>query len=277
MKSLTGFLFILVFSGCVSTTQQTDSLLNLALKEDQKPVRIEGVPFIDQAAGQCGPATLTMALNFQGKKVQVEELSSQVYTPGMKGTLQTDMITATRRQGLIAIPINDLESLFKEVRAGHPVIVFENLALSWWPQWHYAIVFGYDLSRETVLMHSGPEKNKEWDIRKFERSWKLGDYWGLVVLTPEELSASANELTHANAAVGLEQMGRKEEALIAYKMMLNRWPTSLTALIGLGNLAFEQKNYAESIRYLKRAAKEHPTSVPARHNLLVAQSAARKK
>ncbi|MBC7458709.1 MAG: hypothetical protein H7235_10545, partial [Bdellovibrionaceae bacterium] len=81
---------------------------------------------------------------------------------------------------------------------------------------------------------------------------------------------------HANAAVGLEQVGKKEQALTAYKTMLSRWSTSLTALVGLGNLEFEKKNYTQSVHYLKIAAKEHPTSEPIRHNLAVAEAAAKK-
>ncbi|MBC7457226.1 MAG: PA2778 family cysteine peptidase, partial [Bdellovibrionaceae bacterium] len=199
----------------------------MSLQEFQKPIRISNVPFINQQVGQCGPATLTMALNYLGNGISVDEVAQQVYTPGMKGSLQTDMVTAVRRQGLLAIPIDSLDSLLREVSKGNPVIVFENLALSWFPQWHYALVFGYDLSKETVTMHSGSEKNKEWDIRKFERSWKLGDYWGLVILPADQLSATASELVHANAAVGLEQVGKKEQALTAYKTMLSRWSTSL--------------------------------------------------
>lgn len=277
MKFLGLILLVLALSGCVSSTKQTDELLHLSFQEFQKPVQIPNVPFVNQEVGQCGPATLTMAMNYLGKDVGVDEIAKQVYTPGMKGTLQTDMVTAARRHGLVAVPLDSLESLLREVSAGNPVIVFENLALSWWPQWHYALVFGYDLSNEVIVMHSGPEETKRWDLRKFERSWKLGDYWGLVILNPDKLSVTANELAHANAAVGLEQLGKKEEALTAYQTMLTRWPTSLPALIGLGNIEFEKKNYSQSIRYLKIAAKEHPTSDPVRHNLSIAQSAARKK
>lgn len=269
--------FAMMFCGCVSSTKQADDLLQTSFQDFKNPVQISNVPFINQSAGQCGPATLTMAFNFLGLDVHVDAISPQVYTPGMKGTLQTDMITATRRQGLLAIPIDNLDSLLREVKAGHPVIVFENLALSWWPQWHYALVFGYDLSAQTVTMHSGPEKNKIWDIRKFERSWKLGDYWGLVILPVEKLSATASELVHANAALGLEQIGKKENALIAFKSILSRWPTSLAALIGLGNLEFEKKNYKQSVTYLEIASRAHPTSDAVRNNLAVAQMALKKK
>lgn len=273
-------LFLILFylfglSGCVSSTIQTDYLLQNHPQSIPSQARVENVPFIHQETGQCGPATLAMMLNFRGKKISVDEISSQVYTPGMKGTLQTDMISAARRQGLVAVPIENMDSLLKEIAHGNPVIVFENLALSWMPQWHYAVVFGYDLSQEAVWMHSGPEENKKWTLKKLERSWKLGDYWGLVLLSPEQLSATATELEHAQAAVGLEQFGKNDEALIAYKTILTRWPESLSALIGLGNVEFNRKNYKQAVIHLKKATQAHPEAESARHNLKIAEQAAR--
>ncbi len=239
--------------------------------------QVEKVPFVKQEIAQCGPATLTMAMNWAGKPVTVKEIVPQVYTPGMKGSLQTDMMTAVRRQGLLAIPISGMTALLTEIDRDHPVIVFENLALKWIPQWHYAIVFGYDLETETVLMHSGPEKNKIWDIRKFERSWKLGDYWGLLVLPPDELSSTASELEHATAAAGLEQVGKREEAAIAYRAILTKWPSSLSALVGMGGWEYEQNRFSKSVAYLRTATLQHPESAPAWHNLAIAESAAKLK
>lgn len=261
-------------AGCASATFQTDQLLKSPSHEFPTASHVAHVPFIDQAEGQCGPATLTMAMNFVGKNISVEDIVDQVYLPEMKGSLQTDMISATRRQGLVPIEIDSLESLLKEVAAGNPVIVFENLFLSWVPQWHYALVFGYDLAQETVTLHSGPEQNKVWDLRKFERSWQLGDYWGLVVLPPEKLSATGNELAHARAGVALEQLGKTAEATQHYQAMLKRWPESLTALIAMGNLAYEQKDFKKSVYYLLTAAHEHPTVSSIWHNLALAENAA---
>lgn len=258
--------------GCASATPQADSLL---LKEYDGPstYTILGVPFVNQNAGHCGPATLAMALQSAGRNISVNELVSQVYTPGMKGSLQNDMISAARRQGMIAIPIEGFEALLIELRANHPVIVFENLSLSWLPQWHYALVFGYDLSSQTILMHSGPEAFKNWDLRKFERSWSLGGYWGLVILPPDQLSASSGELAHISAASGLEQVGYLEAAKTAYQEILKRWPKSLVAQVGLGNIAYSQMDFVTAHKILQKAKMDHPTSAIAWHNAALAEGA----
>lgn len=265
---------LVALAGCASQTQQVDHLLS-ASPSGPRSHQIAHVPFILQSSGLCGPAALSMVMGTYERNISVDEIAKQVYTPGMKGTFQSDMISASRRNGMLAIPIEGFSALLAEIAADHPVIVFENLLLSWLPQWHYAVVFGFDLDRETIQLHSGPEKSKIWDIRKLERSWKLADYWGLVVLPPNLLSASADEFSHAKAAAGLEQAGHRTEALVAYKTMLSKWPQSLTALIGLSGQAFEDGKFKKAVALLTIATVHHPTYASAWHNRALAESAAK--
>jgi hypothetical protein len=265
---------LVALSGCASQTRQVDQLLS-GPRSDPRAHQISNVPFVNQSAGHCGPATLAMVMGHYGRMVSVDELAKQVYTPGMNGTFQADMISASRRNGMMAIPIEGFTALLAEVAADYPVIIFENLLLGWYPQWHYAVVFGFDLDRETVAMHSGPEAFKSWDIRKLERSWELGDYWGLVVLPPDKLSVSADELAHAKAAAGLEQADHRPEALTAYRTMLTKWPLSLTALIGLSNKSFEDGKFKEAVALLTTATVHHPANAAAWHNRAIAESAAK--
>lgn len=276
MRFLFFSLVILLFGGCASSTKQTDMFFSQPTSLPSKAL-IENVPFIVQTDGHCGPATLTMAMNWSGKNVSVEQIAPQIYTPGANGSFQTDMISASRRQGMFAVKIDGLESLLAEVAAGHPVIVFENLSVSWYPQWHYALVFGYDLQERKVVMHSGLEESKHWNMKTFERSWKLGDYWGLVVLPPGKLSATASELTQSSSAAGLEAIGKLDEAYLSYRAILARWPNSLSAHIGLGNIEFARGEAGKSALTLKAATQFHPESAPVWHNLAIAQGASRQK
>lgn len=264
----------LCLAGCALTpARQTEFLLQ---NHPDLPGarRIEPVRFIEQADNFCGPATLAMAMDFAGKPVPVEELASQVFTPGKEGSMQQDMLGGARRQGMLAVQIQGLPSLLKEIGAGHPVIVFLNLGLSWYPIYHYALVTGYDLAEPAVIMHSGSTPGKTWDMKKFERSWQLGQYWGLVVLPATELSAAASELEHSAAAAGLEALGHIAEAETVYRHILERWPRSFGALIGMGNLAYARGRFEQSVAYLRRAVSAHPESAAAWHNLALAAGAA---
>jgi hypothetical protein len=262
-------LFSVGFSvGCATTQSERFLKSDHRLNETHK---IAKVPFVEQSAGQCGPATLAMALQFDGQPISVDELVPQVFTPQMKGSLQGDLISAARRHGMMAIEISGFSSLFTEVAAGHPVIVFENLGLSWAPTWHYALVHGYDFKKKEIILHSGPDREKHERIRNFDRAWGLGQYWGLVVLRPSELAASVGEIEHVSAAAALEKIEKFDEAALAYNQILTRWPQSLGALIGLANLAYQRKEFQSAIDYLKTATEYHPDAAAAWHNLAIAQ------
>lgn len=238
---------------------------------------IRNVPFILQEQGHCGPATLTMVLNTWGRPVQVQQMVDQVYTPKAQGSFQMDMIAAARRQGMLAIPISGINSLLAEIASDHPVIVFENLGISWYPLWHYAVVYGYDFPKKEFILHSGKDQADRETFRVFENSWKLADDWGLVILPPNRLSATANELDHVRAASALEQLGLFDEANQAYETILHRWPQSLGALIGRANIAYTKNRLGEAHEYLALATSAHPHSAAAWHNLAITQKAQRKK
>jgi hypothetical protein len=266
-------------AGCV-TAPQTRALMMRQRLEHQtevlKSVEIQNVPFVDQSAGECGPATLTMAMNWAGHPITVDQISSEAMTPEKKGSLQEDLISASRREGMMAVRIDGTDSLIKELAAGHPVIIFENLGLSWYKQWHYALVYGYDLKNVQFIQNSGHDAGDHIDMSIFERSWKLSDYWGLVVLPPSETSAAASEIENMKAAAGLEQAGRDEAADLAYHAVLKRWPTSLGALVGLGNLAYKKQDFKAAVGFLKEAQTAHPDSEMIAHNLRVAEAATHK-
>lgn len=260
-----GLILLALFS-CATPARQTEAFL-AAPRDIPEHVQIENVPFMDQSEKYCGPTTLSMVMNWAGKPTPIDELASEIYSHDHKGTLQSALIEGARRRGMLAVTIHGLSDLLHEVAAGHPVIIFENLGLSWYPQWHYALVIGYDLKEGDILLHSGHDAYKYWDLRKFERSWMLGEYWGLVVLPPHKLSATADELTQVDAGAALEELGKLEEAKTAYDALLKKWPKSLTTLIGLGNIAFSRGDYRESARVLRKAVKHYPESVTAQNNL----------
>ncbi len=268
------YLYLLIavcFSGCASNSIQTDALYNSTLQ--LKPNVSNSAPFIEQEVGHCGPATLAMAIAATGGLYRMEEITSQVYTPQAKGSLQENMISAARRQGYLAIPITGMKALLQELEAGNVVVVFENLGINIYPQWHYALVTGYDLQSKNLIMHSGPNPNQFVDMAEFELSWKLTHYWAMVVLPPGKVSASANEVTHLQAVAALEKLQKLEEAKRGYLGILSTWPHSLIARIGLGNVYYNQGDYWSAVQFLKTANKLYPESKEALNNLRIAQQA----
>ena len=247
-----------------------------ALQRTQMPPRPEivpagyelvGVPFYPQTDYQCGPATLAMALTYHGLSITPEELQSQVYTPSLKGSLQMDMVGATRRHGKIAYEITGPDAIFPEIAAGHPVIILQNLGFSWLPVWHYAIVIGYNFTENNVILRSGVTQRKVMSYDTFEKSWAHSNYWGLMVLEPTQIPVVAEETKYLTAVLGLEKSRQFQTAVTGYQTALIRWPGSLPALMGLGNSYYALEDLPGAENAFREATERYPLVAPAYNNL----------
>ena len=230
-------------------------------------VMVPSVPFYPQEAYHCGPTALAMLLSWSHSDFTLQELVSEVYIPERRGSLQPELMSAARRRNRLAYPIQGMNALLQELAAGHPVVVLQNLGLSWVPRWHYAVPIGYDLNKGTITLHSGNIEAREIKWSLFVRTWRRADYWGLVVLPPNDLPASADERSYIKAVLGLEQAGQWEGAASAYAAALQRWPYSLGAIIGLGNSRYEIGDLVGAEQAFRKATKTHSQSGEAFNNL----------
>jgi tetratricopeptide (TPR) repeat protein len=208
-----------------------------------------------------------MALNWSGVAVQPSELTPEVFTPGLNGSLQSALIGAARRHGRVAYPITGSEALLTEIAAGHPVIVLVNLGLSWYPKWHYAVVIGFDQERDEVVLHSGLTANEHLSSGVFLNTWQRGEYWGLLVLPPNRLPNKVEEGAWLEAVAGLERAEQWRGAAIGYATALKRWPQSFTASMGLGNSRYSLHDLAGAAEAFRRATLLEPKNGIAFNNL----------
>ncbi len=254
-------LLFLATAGCASTPP---------LPADLEPRRIElsAVPYFAQSDYQCGPATLAMVLNHQRIALTPEQLAPSVYLPGKEGSLQIELVSATRRQQRLAYVLAPrLDALLAELAAGRPLIVLQNLGLDWLPRWHYAVAIGYDLDRGELLLRSGPQPRQWLSFATFDATWARGGRWALLVLPPGELPASAEPQRYIAAASDLESTGQTAAALSAYRAAAARWPDALAAQIGAGNCAYRLGDVAGAERHFRLASEYHPDSAAAFNNL----------
>jgi len=228
---------------------------------------LDHIPFFPQADYQCGPAALAMTLAWSGLSVTPQALTSSVYTPSKKGSIQPAMIGAARRHGRIAYILSGPEDLIREIAAGHPVIVLQNLGLAWYPVWHYAVAVGYDLKSEAMLLHSGRTARKRVPLKLFHRTWARSNFWGMMTLPPKEIPATATDAGFVESVFGLEQAGQLEAALEGYRTALNRWPANLAAGIGLANVYYALGDFAAAERSLRATIGHVPESGAAYNNL----------
>ncbi len=262
-----GFALIALISGCASTPQ-TDRLLESIPTVLQQPTELTHVVFFPQTAYQCGPASLAMVLNAHDHTLQPDQLTGEVFIPDLKGSLQPELLAATRRHGYIPYVLRpELGEVLMEVRDGRPVLVLQNLGLSWLPQWHYAVVVGYDLQQQQLVLRSGLEARHEVGMQTFERTWARGKRWAMVVLKPGELPSQPEEWRYIQAIVGLEKLQRWEALRVAYATGLTQWPDSLELRMGLGNLYFLRGDKQAAMQEYLGLLTQAPDYAPALNNL----------
>jgi peptidase C39-like protein/tetratricopeptide repeat protein len=253
-------------SGCASFIPQT-----AALREAQPaglPDRVEltAVPFFPQSDYQCGPASLAMVLKSAGADVTADALVPEVYVPARKGSLQIEMLAAPRRHGLVSYRLApQFEDLLRELAAGNPVIVLQNLGLR--EGWHYAVAVGYDYQAGELLLRSGQNERQALPFAAHEMVWKRSGYWAMVVVPPERIPATAEKSRWLESIAALERAGGAKSARLAYATFLERWPDSVNAEIGLANAHHALGELAEAERVLRDAARREPESVVVLNNL----------
>ena len=179
-------------------------------------------PFFPQTDYECGPAALATALGAAGIDVRPEALTEQVYLPARQGSLQLEMLAAARRRGALAVRLpGTLDALLRELAAGRPVVVLQNLSLPIVPRWHYAVVVGYDLAARELLLRSGTTERQALGLTPFEHTWARGGHWAFVAVPPGELPASASEDEVTAASVAFERVA--QPAARAARLRERRW------------------------------------------------------
>ncbi len=262
MRWFTGRVLLVVcaviLAACVAPRQASPNLSTFAAAGLPLRAELTDVPFFPQEDLYCGPAALASALVWSGLPVTQADIADQVFTPGRSGTLRSDVLAAARRNGRLAVPLTSLDDILVEIAAGNPVIVFQNLALDWFPQWHFAIAVGYDLERGEIILRSGRQFRRVTSLKTFARTWERGERWALVVLPPGDLPASTDQKPILQAAAGLERVGRNGDAATAYTAILDRWPDSVGGRVGLGNARYALGDFAGAAAALRAAIDGNP-------------------
>lgn len=258
---------LLCLGGCASTPQ-TRAVLDAQKSSLPRHILLDKVPFFAQEDYQCGPAALAMSLSAAGLPATPETLTPQVYLPARQGSLQAEMLAAARRHGAIAYQLEPtLADVLIEVADGTPVIVLQNLGLSWYTVWHYAVVVGYDLDQEKIMLRSGRDRLQLLPMTTFEHTWARSGYWAMLTLPSGRMPTTANEMSFVSAVSAFERIGDPEHARISYLAALERWPGNLAAQIGVGNTAYKMKRLGEAEKVFRQAVQDHPDSVAALNNL----------
>jgi hypothetical protein len=245
----------------------TPSPLLQSQRPGDVPTRVElaATPFFPDDSNLCGPSALATSLSAAGLPTEQASLVGQVFLPGREGSLQVEMLAGARRRGAVAMVIpGTLDALLREIAAGHPVVVLQNLGLSWAPSWHYAVAIGYDLDAGHMLLRSGPMERQALSLRTFEHTWRRSERWAFVTLKPGALPVTVTEAEATRALVAFERNAPPAAAAQAYRSGLERWPDNPTLAMGLGNALYAAGDRHGAEAVFRRTGAAH--DLAAAHN-----------
>lgn len=270
-RHLAGVLLLLTLSAGCSTVQQSRMLLQQPPGELPAHIELDDTPFNPQQRYQCGPAALATVLQAREIPVSAEELVAAVYIPALHGSLPEELTATARRFGLIAYRLQPaLADLLIEIAHGNPVLVYQNLGLPWLPKWHFAVVIGYNLPGNELILRSGTTRRWRTTLAAFERTWSRGDYWAMVMLPPGDLPATARLTGFLRAARDLEQTAGTEKAMPAYQAASVRWPDKTLPWLTLGNAYYARSDYSAAEGAFRQASRVAPHEPEGWNNLAFA-------
>ena len=230
-------------------------------------VELESTPFFPQERYQCGPAALATVLSAAGADVTADSLVPEVYIPGRAGSLQAELVAATRRHDRVPYVLPPtLDALLATLDGGLPVLVLQKLGAGPFPGWHYAVVIGYDASRDHFMLRSGTEPRKTMSARHFFATWDRAERWALVVLQPGSLPPAPDFARYMEAAAGLEAVGRLDTAALAFESAAQAWPAESLPQLALANLAHARGDLTAAEQGFHAAVRLDPQDAAARNN-----------
>lgn len=231
-------------------------------------VELSEVPYFPQTVHECGPAALATVLNYSAAAVSPERLAREVYIPGRRGSLQAELMAATRRHGRLPFVIGpDAGSLRAEVGAGNPVLVLQDLGIGGIRRWHYAVVVAYEPARDIYILRSGTERRRHESAERFASEWERGGRWGMIVLPAGALPASATAESYTRSLIAAA--GRIPEADMErnYDAAVARWGDSPVLLFAAANNAHAGGLVTRAEELYRRVLALDEGQVVARNNL----------
>lgn len=249
----------LILPGCAGQDVRPD-LVDVA--------ELTEVPFFPQTEYDCGPAALATILNAAGVTVAPSDLVDAVYIEDLRGSLQVELLAATRRYGFLPVPVSeDPAGLLEEVAAGRPVLVMQNLGFARAPVWHYAVVVGYSADADRFVLRSGEEERRLQRASRFLRSWDLADQWGFVAVQPGEIPTTAVPDSYMRVLVGAEEQLEPTAVGQAYAAALARWPNDPLVLFLSASREHAADNLAPAETLYRRLLAIEPAHAAAHNNL----------
>ena len=242
--------------------------LKISNPEVPEQKELLATPFFPQTDYHCGPAALATLMGAEGTSITPERLAEKLFIPELEGSLQVEMLAASRQQGFIPVRLDTtIDTLIDTIATEKPVLVLQNLATPGKPHWHYAVLIGYDAGNNRLVLRSGTEYRKQMRLRAFSRTWNWAGNWAFVLLKPGEMVSTISQEHYFQALIDIEQTANQELSQAAYSGALMHWPESEFIWTGIGTINFKMGQLSKAEVAFRTLLDFHPDSVAGRNNL----------
>jgi hypothetical protein len=157
---------------------------------------VSGLTIIPQKFNNCGPANLTMVLNYYGHEVDQLSVGALIKPNYDDRNVSPDELVAyvNSETGLRAGAFSggDLELIKRLIVAGYPAIIEKGLEPSEWQGWmgHYLTLVGFDEPTQTLLAmdtYLGPwdGSGRREEYGEVEEFWAQFNHTFILVYPPE--------------------------------------------------------------------------------------------
>ena len=203
---------VLLMTGCASVERPD-------LRQLPERVELNGVPFFRGNANQGGPQVLASMFSEQRIRTTPGLLTKPLKLPGAEDALQSNMEKLVSEYGLLVYPLDkSLSALLTQVAAGYPVMLrFTDGTV--WSTPRYAMLVGYNRTKQTVLLRAGMERRRLMDFDKFESAWKDAAGWAVLVVSPGQLPAHVDRARWLKAANDLSRAGQEQASAKAIQAL----------------------------------------------------------
>ena len=203
---------VLLMAGCASVERPD-------LRHLPERVELNGVPFFRGNANQGGPQVLASMFSEQRIRTTPGLLTKPLKLPGAEDALQSNMEKLASEYGLVVYPLDkSLSALLAQVAAGYPVMLrFTDGTV--WSTPRYAMLVGYNRTKQTVLLRAGMERRRLMDFDKFESAWKDAAGWAVLVVSPGQLPAHVDRARWLKAANDLSRAGQEQASAKAIQAL----------------------------------------------------------
>lgn len=203
---------VLLMTGCASVERPD-------LRQLPERVELNGVPFFRGNANQSGPQVLASMFSEQRIRTTPGLLTKPLKLPGAEDALQSNMEKLASEYGLVVYPLDkSLSALLTQVAAGYPVMLrFTDGTV--WSTPRYAMLVGFNRTKQTVLLRAGMERRRLMDFDKFESAWKDAGGWAVLVVSPGQLPAHVDRARWLKAANDLSRAGQEQASAKAIQAL----------------------------------------------------------